>query len=576
MPPSDKGDAARRLIDGLAIAPPRHRPGTAARVAVAVLASALAVALTVALAPVIPRAVFVVAFAAVTVAAWYGGAWPGLLAALLCVLGVDYYLIPPVGGFRPADPADYVPMAVFVLVAWLTGTLTDSLRRARDAVERAADDLSAANQQLRDQALELELSNQQLQEQAAELELQTEELQGAAVQLEERTEEAEDARRRAEVERVAAQESERRFRAMADAAPVLIWTSGTDALCDWFNQPWLTFTGRPMEAELGNGWAERVHPDDFDRCLAVYLGAFHAREPFSMEYRLQRRDDAYRWLLDNAVPRFAADGAFVGYIGACVDVTDQRLAREAAEAAQAAAEAASLAKSQFLSTMSHELRTPLNAVAGYADLLMLGLRGPVTEAQRTDLERLRRANQHLTGLVTDVLNFARLDAGQVEYHLEPVDLGPVLADLETLIGAQLAAKGLAFDQDGRAADPVAQPHVVRADPEKLRQILLNLLTNALKFTHAGGRVGLACETDGARGVVRVRVADTGRGIPPGELERIFEPFVQVDRHRTHESQQGVGLGLAISRELAHGMGGHLSVESTPGVGSTFTLTLPRA
>jgi signal transduction histidine kinase len=115
---------------------------------------------------------------------------------------------------------------------------------------------------------------------------------------------------------------------------------------------------------------------------------------------------------------------------------------------------------------------------------------------------------------------------------------------------------------------------VRADPDKLRQILLNLLTNALKFTDPGGRVGLACETDATAGVGRVRVTDSGRGIPPDQLSRIFEPFVQVDRHRTHESQQGVGLGLSISRELAQGMGGDLTVQSTPGVGSTFTLTLP--
>jgi PAS domain S-box-containing protein len=465
-------------------------------------------------------------------------------------------------------------MAVFVVVAWLTGTLTDSLRRARDVVQRVAGDLSAANQQLQEQALELELSNQQLQEQAAELEVQTEELQATAAQLELQTEKAEHARRHAEAERAAAQESERRFRATADAAPVLIWTSGTDALCDWFNQPWLAFTGRPMEAELGNGWAERVHPDDLERCLGIYLGAFHAREPFAMEYRLQRHDGAYRWLLDNARPRFAADGTFVGYIGTCVDVTDQRDALAAAEAARAAAEAANLAKSQFLSTMSHELRTPLNAVAGYVDLLALGLRGPVTEAQRADLERLRRANQHLTGLVNDVLNFARLDAGQVEYHVEDVDFAPIVADVETLIGPQLAAKGLAFDHDGCAADTPAHPHVVRADAEKLRQILLNLLTNALKFTDPGGRVGLACETDATAGVGRVRVTDSGRGIPPDQLSRIFEPFVQVDRHRTHESQQGVGLGLSISRELAQGMGGDLTAESTPGVGSTFTLTLP--
>jgi signal transduction histidine kinase len=225
--------------------------------------------------------------------------------------------------------------------------------------------------------------------------------------------------------------------------------------------------------------------------------------------------------------------------------------------------------------MSHELRTPLNAIGGYADLLALGVRGPVTEAQRVDLERLRRANQHMAGLVTDVLNFARLDAGQVAYRTEDVALDPVVADLETLVGPQLAAKGVAFDHDGCAPDTPETPHTLRADAEKVRQILLNLLTNAVKFTDAGGRVALACETDRAAGVVRVRVADTGRGIPADQLERVFQPFVQVDRHRTHESQQGVGLGLAISRDLARGMGGELTVESTPGAGSTFTLTLPR-
>jgi signal transduction histidine kinase len=204
----------------------------------------------------------------------------------------------------------------------------------------------------------------------------------------------------------------------------------------------------------------------------------------------------------------------------------------------------------------------------------MGLRGPLTDAQRQDLERVRLANQHLMALVTDILNFARLDAGQLEYRLGEVDLAPVVADLEPLIGPQLAAKGIAFNHDGCAPDTPDQPHRVRADPERLRQILLNLMSNAVKFTDAGGRVGLACETDARAGVIRVRVSDTGRGIPPDQLDRIFQPFVQVDRHRTQASQQGVGLGLAISRELARGMGGELAAESTVGVGSTFTL--PRA
>jgi signal transduction histidine kinase len=182
----------------------------------------------------------------------------------------------------------------------------------------------------------------------------------------------------------------------------------------------------------------------------------------------------------------------------------------------------------------------------------------------------------MTGLVEAVLTFARVDAGQVEYHLEAVPLGPVVADLEALVGPQVAAKGLAYDHDGCGPETPHRPHVVRADAEKVRQVLLNLLTNAVKFTDAGGRVSLACETDAVAGVIRVRVTDTGRGIAADQLERIFEPFVQVDRQRTHASQQGVGLGLAISRELARGMAGDLTAQSALGVGSTFTLTLPAA
>jgi signal transduction histidine kinase len=162
-----------------------------------------------------------------------------------------------------------------------------------------------------------------------------------------------------------------------------------------------------------------------------------------------------------------------------------------------------------------------------------------------------------------------------------VELGPLVADVEALVGPQLAAKGLAFEHDGcapprDAADAPDPPHAARADAEKVRQILLNLLTNAVKFTEGGGRIALVCATDPRGGIVRLRVTDTGRGIPADQLERIFQPFVQVDRHRTPGSQQGVGLGLAISRDLARGMGGDLTAESTLGLGSTFTLTLPRA
>lgn len=241
---------------------------------------------------------------------------------------------------------------------------------------------------------------------------------------------------------------------------------------------------------------------------------------------------------------------------------------ESERAARAAAEAASRAKSEFLSTMSHELRTPLNAIGGYAELMEMGVHGPVTEGQRADLARIRGSGQYLLVLINDILNYTRLDAGRVEYRMEDVPMEGLVGDLETLVAPQLRAKQLHFAQ--QACDPGV---TVRADRERLRQILLNLLVNAVKFTEPGGRIALACSATDAD--ARIAISDTGRGIPADQLERIFEPFVQVDRQLTRASQQGVGLGLAISRDLARGMGGDLVARSAVGQGSVFTVTLPR-
>jgi len=267
---------------------------------------------------------------------------------------------------------------------------------------------------------------------------------------------------------------------------------------------------------------------------------------------------------------------------------DAEAARAAAEIERARATEANTSKSQFLANMSHELRTPLNAIGGYVQLLELGLHGPVTEAQQGALARVQAAQRRLLSLINDVLNYAKLEGGRVEYDLRAVDVRDVVGDVVPLVASQIASKGLALD-----VRPPDGPCAVWADREKLGQVLLNLLSNAIKFTDArhpdtgiAGRVTVDVTTrrnapdaadDHARehATVCLTVSDTGCGIPHDRQVAVFEPFVQVATGYARPGE-GTGLGLSISRDLARGMGGELTVESTPGGGSTFTLTLPRA
>ena len=245
----------------------------------------------------------------------------------------------------------------------------------------------------------------------------------------------------------------------------------------------------------------------------------------------------------------------------------QERSRIALEDAYRTVEAASRAKSEFLAVMSHELRTPLNAIGGYAELLEMGLRGPVTAAQLKDLGRIRQGQERLVSLIDDVLSFVRIETGRVEYDLTDVKVHAALLSLETMISPQVVASQLTYQYV--RCDPAV---TVRADRGKLDQILLNLLTNALKFTPAGGTITLSCEDSAEH--VTIRVRDSGIGIAADRLDIIFSPFAQVNKDLTRQND-GIGLGLAISRDLAVGMGGQLTAESAPGAGSTFSLTLPR-
>ena len=431
----------------------------------------------------------------------------------------------------------------------------------------------------RDHGIERERLIAQLQEQTIELEAQAEELQATAAMLEERTEEAESARAQAAA-------AEQRLRDLFEQAPVAVAVmSGPDLVYTITSPRYVEMLGgrRLIGRPLHEALPELAGQEVIETVRRVY----DTGVPYSQRERMIRLDKEMTGTLEEYYfnvgyqPLRDASGRVYAVASTAYEVTDQvrirhvleqsqaeaRAAREAAEQAQHDAENANRAKSEFLAVMSHELRTPLNAIGGYAELMQLGIHGDVTKEQLVALERIQRSQRHLLGLINGVLNYSRVEAGAVHYQIADIPLEESLAACEALVAPQVRAKGLTLTSTG--CPPDAQ---VRADREKLQQILLNVLSNAVKFTEAGGRIEMVCAYESG-GMLSVRISDTGRGIPREQLERVFQPFVQVDAGLTR-AHDGVGLGLAISRDLARGMGGDLTVASEAGHGSTFTLTLP--
>jgi PAS domain S-box-containing protein len=370
----------------------------------------------------------------------------------------------------------------------------------------------------------------------------------------------------------ATRSSEERFRQLADSSPVMIWISDTTKACTWFNRPRVDYSGRSMEQEIGFGWTEAIHPDDYERSLKIYTESFDARVSFEMDYRLRRHDGVYRWLMDRGIPLIGADGTFLGYVGSCIDINERKEAEESKETmlriettARAEAERTALLKDEFLATVSHEMRTPLTAMLGWVQLLRNGSLPPETVPQA--LETIERNARAQAKLIDDLLDMSRILSGRLRLDVQSVNVFDIVEAAIAAAEPGAAAKRI---QLIRVLDPRTGP--VSGDPTRLQQVIWNLLNNAIKFTPNGGKITVTLERVNSH--LEVSVIDTGEGITPEFLPNVFDRFRQQDAS-TARRHDGLGLGLSIVKQLVELHGGSVRAKSPgPGRGSTFIVTLP--
>ena len=366
--------------------------------------------------------------------------------------------------------------------------------------------------------------------------------------------------------------SEARYRELITRAPSIVCEMDSAGVISLVNDAVRTTLGWVPHALEGENFWDKLVPAQHRALAFEMLRTLRRRDVTGYELPMRHATAGDRWIAWNSANRYQADGALDSIVLFGVDVTARRDADDKsrqladAELAKSKAEAANRAKMEFLAVMSHELRTPLNAIGGYAQLMEIGIRGPVTSEQVEDLQRIRRSQAHLLGLINDIMNFVRLETGRVSFRNGAQRVRSLLDAIETVTAPQIRANNLTY-----VVEPCDEELEAWGDRDKIHQILINLVSNAIKFTPAGGRISVSCERNGPD--IVMAIADTGKGIPAEKLAEIFDPFVQVDS-RFSRPQDGVGLGLAISRELARGMGGDLTAESEEGVGSTFTLRLP--
>jgi len=360
-------------------------------------------------------------------------------------------------------------------------------------------------------------------------------------------------------------ESEARFQAMADTAPVLIWMTGTDALCNYFNKPWLEFTGRTMEQEVGTGWTEGVHPDDVQGCFDCFLPAFHARKPFRMEYRLRRADGEYRWVIESGIPRYTGAGEFAGYIGSNIDITDLKRADvERQRLRQLEADLAHINRvsmmGELAASLGHELKQPIAAALTNAKTCVRWLRRDTPDVAEGCEAALRMINDatRAAEVIDRIRSLYRRDTSDREL----LDVNEIIREMIVLLHDKADRNSISIRTELDSGLPL-----VTADRVQLQQVLMNLILNGIEAMNDGrGELILASKRNDD-GQLLISVRDSGIGLPTGGIDRIFEAFFTT-------KAQGTGMGLSISRRIIESHGGSLWACANTGRGATFQFTLP--
>ena len=363
--------------------------------------------------------------------------------------------------------------------------------------------------------------------------------------------------------------SEQRFRALVDASAAVIWSTTAQGELMPPQPSWAAYTGQSDEAYQGWGWIDAIHPDDRARVAEVWAECVERVTVFEVEYRLRRHDEVWRDMEVRGVPVLAEDGSIREWVGLNIDITARKEAEAAIEHARAAAEAANLAKSQFLANMSHELRTPLSAVIGYSEMLGEELEDLGQAELLPDLRKIESSARHLLGLINDVLDISKIEAGRLTLAAETFDVVSLIEDVTAATQSLITKKRNRFRLDFEG-----DLGAMHQDQLKLRQSLINLIGNAAKFSEDGEIIlGVRRLREDGADWLSFSVSDTGIGLTQEQIGRLFERFSQADESTTRQFG-GTGLGLAITRAFVERMGGTIGVESTFGEGATFTIRLP--